>query len=338
MDILDKTKTRLQIFCNQIEINKDLPKWVVIEKEVPAAIAANVTNKHIDVIDSVTNKLLNQNNVTLQEYLDFDSKDFNIYLGKRIINETRARYGSTLNNYIEFGVDRPLSGQSSSLPKFICKLTKFYRKYFDSNNIEREEEVFEMNIFDFFDNVKILTKENITTYIDRIKPYCIALKQAQDMGQQALVDKLTADIFNNKFESILYANNFLFKITEEQLVDFVKKTEKGVQLCYIKNFVRPIPQEVIDKKKQADELLVFDNYCVLHYDPEKKSFKQTEAEKEAERKKKADPILFGMISGSTNLYYITDWIDEYCDLTLDEFIKVSGLEKQDISITEKIKL
>lgn len=136
----------------------------------------------------------------------------------------------------------------------------------------------------------------------------------------------------------MYANNFLFKITEEQLVDFVKKTEKGVSLCYIKNFIRPVPEEVIKKKKEADELLVFDNYCVLFYDPEKKSFKQTEAEKEAERKKKADPILFGMIHGSTNLYYITDWIDEYCDLTIDEFLKVSGIDKQEISITEKIKL
>lgn len=338
MDILDKTKTRLQIFLNKVEINKDLPKWVIIEKEVAAG--KEPTNQYIDTVDSVTNSLLqrdNLNNLTLQEYLDFDSRDFNIYLGKRIINENKSRFNSIPNNYIEFGVDTK-SGKANSLPKFIRKLTKVYHKYFDIDNIEKEEEVFEMNIFDFFDNVKMLTKENITTYIERIKPYCIALKQAQDMGQQALVDKLTAEIFNNKFESILYANNLLFKITEEQLVDFVKKTEKGVSLCYIKNFVRPIPQEVIDKKKQADKLMVFDNYCVLHYDPEKKSFKQTAAEKEAERKKKADPILFGMISGSTNLYYITDWIDDYCDLTLDEFIKVSGLEKQDISITEKIKL
>ena len=321
MNILDKTNSRLEIFCHKIEINKDLPKWVIIEKE------------------ATESKSINENNlILLSNYLDFDSKDFNIYLGKRIINETRTKYGSSINNYIELGFDKSKTGQSDNLPKFFHKLTKFYRKYFDSNNIEKEEEVFEMNIFDFFDNVKMISKENINTYIDRIKPYCIALKQAQDMGQQALADKLTAEIFNNKFESILYANNFLFKITEEQLVDFVKKTEKGVQLCYIKNFIRPIPQEVIDKKKQADELLVFDNYCVLFYDPEQKSYKQTEAEKEAERKKKADPILFGMINGSTNLYYITDWIDEYCDLTLDEFIKVSGLEKQDISISEKIKL
>lgn len=76
----------------------------------------------------------------------------------------------------------------------------------------------------------------------------------------------------------------------------------------------------------------------MYYDKEAKSYKQTEAEKESERRKRTDPILFGLISGSKNLYYIADWIDEYCDLTLEEFLKVSGLEKKAIEISDDIKL
>lgn len=105
---------------------------------------------------------------------------------------------------------------------------------------------------------------------------------------------------------------------------------------YIKNYARPIPQEVIDKKLKADNLHVFDNYVVLHYDPQKKSYAQTSKEKEIERQKKADPILFGLIKGSRNLYYVADWIDEYCDLTLDKFLKVT--DDKDIKIEDKIRL
>lgn len=31
--ILDKTKTRLTIFTRNVEVNKNLPKWMIIEKE-----------------------------------------------------------------------------------------------------------------------------------------------------------------------------------------------------------------------------------------------------------------------------------------------------------------
>ena len=79
--------------------------------------------------------------------------------------------------------------------------------------------------------------------------------------------------------------------------------------------------------------MVFDNYCILHYDPENNAISPTVAGK------MADPILFGMIQGSTNLYYIADWIDEYCDLTLDRFIEeLSGIKEEDTEIGLSIEL
>ena len=39
-------------------------------------------------------------------------------------------------------------------------------------------------------------------------------------------------------------------------------------------------------KRKADELKIFDNYVVLHYDPEKKAVKQTKKEEEKEAKAK----------------------------------------------------
>ncbi len=340
--ILDRTATRLSIFLRPVEIDKSLPKWCIINQTAKEVMDKSKNNiiKSSNLIETYSNTVDNINReIILQDFMNFSPREFNVYLGKSLIDQHAKKWHSTPNLFVDD--DIAISGSSNSdkkLPKFLKPITKLYRKWFNSDTTEKEEEVYEFDVIEFFNKVKGLTKENVNTYIERIKPYAIALKQASDMGQKALAERLTAEIFNNKFESILYANNFMFKITEEQLVNFVKKTEKGVNLCYVKNFIRPIPVEVIEKKKKADTLEVFDNYCVLFYDPEKKAYKQTEAEKERERLKKADPILFGMINGSTNLYYVADWIDEYCDLTLEEFLKVSGIEKQDIEITEKIKL
>lgn len=75
----------------------------------------------------------------------------------------------------------------------------------------------------------------------------------------------------------------------------------------------------MDESNQAG---IFDNYVVLHYDPEKKGFALTEIEK----KSKKDPILFGVMKGRRILYYVGDWIDDYCDLTLDKFAEMMGGE------------
>lgn len=37
-----------------------------------------------------------------------------------------------------------------------------------------------------------------------------------------------------------------------------------------------------------------------------------------------DPILFGVMEHSRKLYYIGDWKDEYCDLTLEDMFTSLG--------------
>jgi hypothetical protein len=110
------------------------------------------------------------------------------------------------------------------------------------------------------------------------------------------------------------------------MVSFVKQCERGIKLDYIKNFTRPLPQEVVLKIERVNQLEVFDNYVVLYYDPDGKIYKET-AREEAKRR---DPIVFGVIAGSTKLYYIADWVDEYCDLTLEKFIDAIGVKKEEL--------
>jgi hypothetical protein len=44
-----------------------------------------------------------------------------------------------------------------------------------------------------------------------------------------------------------------------------------------------------------------------------------------------------LIKGSKKLYYICDWVDEYCDLTLDKVVEIVGKETiEEGFITDRI--
>jgi hypothetical protein len=167
--------------------------------------------------------------------------------------------------------------------------------------------------------------KNINTLVDlsdSISHYENLIKQAVQLNQTALKENLEKKLIVIKNEIILYTNGITKFITERQLVDFYKKTDenKNLKLTWIKNYIRLIPSEVLDIKNNIDKLEVFDNYVILHYDPDNIATDLTEKEKEIAK----DPILFGVFENSNKLYFIADWKDDYCDLTLDDIIKTLG--------------
>ncbi len=176
--------------------------------------------------------------------------------------------------------------------------------------------------------------EKPEVYAEKINEFIKVAEHAKSMGQVALYEEIKRDINIVKKEALLLSSSFYTCITEQQIVQFYKESDKGLSLHYIKNFGRVIPKAVCDQKIKADELCVFDNYVVLHYDKDQKSFKETHAERE----KRKDPILFGVISGTRKLYYIADWIDEYCDLTIKQLVDKFGqdaITANDITVKYK---
>lgn len=173
------------------------------------------------------------------------------------------------------------------------------------------------------DNITNLDKKHIGEVINS---YEQTLLNAKDNHQTALVQKIESYASVLKHELLLSTTKFNKYLTEEQIVSFYEKASQHeklqTKLCltYIKNFAKIIPEEITALKKEADLLNVFDNYVVLHYDYDNSAVMET-AEEIAKRK---DPVLFGVIIGSNRLYYIGDWIDDYCDLTLDAIIKKIG--------------
>ena len=184
-----------------------------------------------------------------------------------------------------------------------------------------EQQTERMSVEEFFSSVRNSAKE-LEIVTTRSEGYGKALSRAKQAGQQALFEQLTAGLNAYKMETQLLALGLSRYLEEKDLVAFYKQSKRGLRLDWVRNFVRQIPKEVLDKKVRADEIGIFDNYVVLHYDPEAKSFAETEAEKAARK----DPILFGLMEGRRRLYHVGDWKDEFCDLTLDQIADAMGDE------------
>lgn len=186
-----------------------------------------------------------------------------------------------------------------------------------------------MSVIEFFENVKtLLSVEEVKDYETIINNYLKEMAKAKSMGQTAIYERMKNSVEVMKLESILQAKKVRI-LTSQDIINLGTKSEKGIKIDYIKNFGRIVPDEIMEKKVEADTWEIFDNYVVVHFDPENKSSIKTQQEIEDERNKKKDPILFGIIAGSLNLYYIGDWIDE---LTLDKAIEIiNSTNKEDAS-------
>lgn len=190
-------------------------------------------------------------------------------------------------------------------------------------------------LLSYFNKPKNVTKvfDQIFENLDQVKEFQereadveSSLEVAEKNGQTALAEKIKLFRHVHRLESQLVALQFVKVITEEQLIEFADGCEFGLRLDWIKNFTRYIPSDVIEKKQKADALQLFDNYVILHYDPDNNFNQLTESEIE----KKKDPILFGVFRDSRKLYYIGDWVDELCDLTFSDLVDRIGKDNLEL--------
>lgn len=213
--------------------------------------------------------------------------------------------------------------------KFYNFFANIYKRLFPSRKT-----VAKISVEEFFKLIKekMVTNDTFDSdkYDEIVNGYLTSMGNANKAGQVALYETLAEKLNIIKHESVLFATGNIKTITEEQVIEFIKDSEKGIRIDWIKNFNRVIPEKIVDKKVKMDKLNIFDNYVVMHYDPEGKSWKETQEE----INKRKDPIIFGVIEGVNKLYYVGDWIDEYCDLTIETFIEKYGkeaIEKNNIS-------
>lgn len=110
-------------------------------------------------------------------------------------------------------------------------------------------------------------------------------------------------------------------VYREDIDTYVNKVADDCVVCIeLENYEREIPDDIIDKIAMCKEKDLFDKYYIFFTDY------TGEHRSKVEKKKRAkDPIIFGncLIEGkvSDRMYFIGDWVDEFCDLTLDKMLE-----------------
>lgn len=112
-------------------------------------------------------------------------------------------------------------------------------------------------------------------------------------------------------------NTFIYRDDIEEYIDTVAKDT--VKIIELENYEREIPDEIVEVIAATKDK--FDQLYVVFIDYTGKVERQIEKER-----RDKDPILFGTFQNQSNrtvidrFYYLGDWEDEYCDLTLDKMV------------------
>lgn len=176
-----------------------------------------------------------------------------------------------------------------------------------------------ISVEEFFKSVKN-SAEELKVISERAAGYESAIVRAKQGGQRALLEQLAHALVAVRAETQLLAMGLPKFLEEATVVEFAKKASKGLRLDWVANYTSVIPEPLLNLKVTADARFLFDNYVVLHFDPGAKSWAETHEEKE----RRKDPILFGVMQGRRRLYYIGDWVNEFCDLTMDQIADTMG--------------
>lgn len=112
-------------------------------------------------------------------------------------------------------------------------------------------------------------------------------------------------------------NTFVYRDDIEDYIDNV--SNDIVKIIELENYEREIPDEIVEALALVKDK--FSNFYIVFTDYTGKVQKQVEKER-----RDKDPILFGTFEDKRSgtiverFYFIGDWEDEYCDLTLDKMV------------------
>jgi hypothetical protein len=182
------------------------------------------------------------------------------------------------------------------------------QQYFDLLK-ERKYTITDEELLDIYDNCLIL-----------IDKYRIT---GQKKGIQKLMFHL--ETIEKEREIVkMGINTFVYKDDIEEYIDSVSKDT--VKIIELENYEREIPDQIVDIIAQVKQH--FTQLYVLFTDYTGKVERQV-----AKERRDKDPILFGTFQEKDTktiidrFYFLGDWEDEYCDLTLDKMVNQIKLAK-----------
>jgi len=168
------------------------------------------------------------------------------------------------------------------------------------------------------------------------------IEKANRLGQKNLTHKASYMWEILEKELILHAMGLTKYVHRQDVILLIDKVKpkNSVKIVELENYPRSIPDANMEDIIKARELGLFDVLLILYTDLTDEEV-NTPAQKQFAARNK-DPIVFGMfINDKINLkhdrlYFITDWEDEFCELTFTKMIdKMSemGIKNPEKNIT-----
>ncbi len=162
------------------------------------------------------------------------------------------------------------------------------------------------------------------------------IEKAHSLGQKTLSHKSAYMWEILQKEMVLVSlgyNKFVYRQDVVKMIDSIKP-KNSVKIIELENYPRVIPDENVEIIKKIRDLEIFDLLVVVYTDFTNEEV-NTPVQKEFVAKNR-DPIIFGMFLNDKinlkhdRLYFITDWEDEFCDLTFSKMLdKMSQLGIKD---------
>lgn len=183
------------------------------------------------------------------------------------------------------------------------------------------EEIKELTPQEYFEQVKERKRSITDEELLKVYDNCVELLNKYKItGQKKGMRKLIFHLDCIEKEREIVKNGittFIYRDDIEEYIDTVAKDT--VKIIELENYEREIPDEIVEIIGRVKDK--FDQLYIVFTDYTGKVERQVQKERRAK-----DPILFGTFQNQTSrtvidrFYYLGDWEDEYCDLTLDKMV------------------
>ena len=197
---------------------------------------------------------------------------------------------------------------------------------------------------DYFEKIKGLKQEAKEEDIQIALDFALSKMEKFKVLKQADAARILnqyVDMFKKEIE-IIHAGFTTYVLKKDIEYYMNKLSDKAVFCCELADYPREIPDDIFDKIK--DHLDLFDHIYIIFTDYTQKVSKHID-----KKTREKDPIMFGAVDrmGSTykpvvgpRYYFIGDWVDEFCDLTLEQMIEKFKADEnyKNISITHDLSI
>lgn len=191
---------------------------------------------------------------------------------------------------------------------------------------------------EYFEYVKGLKQTVDDDYLQLVIDNGMKMIQKCKITRQTDMAKQIAHIVDVALREIKVSRDYGFNIfvSRKDIERYITNVDSGsVKIIELSRYTRDIPDDKVDILAKASEC--FDELYIVFTD-----YTHKDSQMVAKERRSKDPIVFGAFHDKTDendssiyvedrLFFIADWVEDNCDLTLKEIVQdVKKKDKKDI--------